>query len=120
MSNTTDTHRPLERWERQLLLRLLGPSFPGRDELRNQVGSLRCSPIDQNGSLDLLPSSALLARVEKRVPTEGEAVDVDGVTIHYLLHVRDGKLKELEIYKDDSSRVQKHPEVEGVEVLVLG
>ena len=72
--------------------------------LRHQLEDVRGSTIDENGSLDLLCGTAAVARVEKRVPTEGEATDVDGTTIHYLLHVVGGKLKELEVYKDDSSR----------------
>jgi hypothetical protein len=88
--------------------------------LRHQLEDVRGSTIDENGSLDLLCGTAAVARVEKRVPTEGEATDVDGTTIHYLLHVVGGKLKELEVYKDDSSRVLQHPDPDEVRVVVLG
>ena len=48
------------------------------------------------------------------------APDADGMTINYMLFSFDGKLDMLEVYKDDSSPVVKHPAPEGVEVIVLG
>jgi hypothetical protein len=36
---------------------------------------------------------------------ESEARDTDGVIIHVLLHVVDGKASELEFFKEDSSRI---------------
>lgn len=111
--------RPLTDWERRLLLRLLEPTFPGRDTLRQQIDHVVCSGIDENGSLDLKCGDTSIASVEKRVPSEGEAIDQDGTTIHYLLHVVAGKIRELEVFKDDSSRVIQHPDPNEIEVLVL-
>jgi hypothetical protein len=54
----------------------------------------------------------VLAPVKRRVPVEAWYLDVnskplDGPFVRILLHVLDGKLSELEIYKDDSSPVIK-------------
>jgi hypothetical protein len=114
------SHRRMTDWERRLILRLLEPDFPGRDSLRDQIEQTLVLAIDENGSLDLEYGGATLAAVEKRVPTEGEASDRDGMTIHYLLHVVAGKVKELEVYRDDSSVVLQRPEPEDVQVMVLG
>lgn len=115
-----NSHRPLTEWERHLILRLLEPPFPGRDVLLHQVDHLFGRTIDENGSLELQCEITSAAPVEKRVPTEGEAIDRDGTTIHYLLHVVAGKMKALEVYKDDSSRVLQHPDPNEVKVVVLG
>jgi hypothetical protein len=45
--------------------------------------------------------------VKYRIPIEGSCPDTDGVVIHILLHVVNGYLNEIEIYKDDSSRVNR-------------
>jgi hypothetical protein len=72
--------------------------------------------IDEDGSLALQCSSGRPAPVECRVPTEGECADADGTAIHVLLHVVNGKINELEVFKDDLSRVQNPP---GARDLVL-
>jgi len=117
MSSIEDRVRSPTIWERRLLARLLEASFSGRDELKVQIETLSCRVIDANGSLDLQTSSPLISVVKKRVPVEGAAKDLDGMTIHYLLHVKRGFVNELEIYKDDSSRVLHRPEPAEVEVV---
>jgi len=42
------------------------------------------------------------------------------VVIHYLLHVVDGTMNELEVYKDDSSGVLRQAEPEEVMVINAG
>jgi hypothetical protein len=120
MSNHDLVYRPLTDWERRLILHLLDPPFSGREVLRAQLGEALGRPIDENGSLDLQSGLDTRAAVMKRVPTEGSATDRDGATIHYLLHVVDGAIQELEVYKDDSSKVVQHPQPEAVEVIILG
>ena len=114
-----NSYRPLTDWERRMILRLLEPPFPGRDVLRDQLDHTLGRSIDENGSLELQCESLTKAPVEKRVPTEGEATDRDGTTIHYLLHVVAGKMHELEVYKDDSSNVLQHATPEKVEIMIL-
>ena len=82
MSSEMGSYRLLTDWERRLILRLLEPAFPGRDALRDQMERTLVCAIDENGSLDLRCDVTSVARVLRRVPTEGEATDRDGTTIH--------------------------------------
>ncbi len=99
--------RPLSELERQLLAVLLSTDFSGRDALVEQVAETSVREIDRNGSLEFESSDETPAEVARRIPVEAELDDSDGVTIHVLLHVVDGLLKELEVYRDDSGRVQR-------------
>ncbi len=105
--------RPLEEHERAILERLLECEFPGRDELRQQAKSVRAKLIDEydddHNSLALSVHSPILADTEYRVPVEGEYLDADGVPICILLHVVDGRLNELEIFKADGSTIKNPP-----------
>ena len=107
-----DLYRALDKRELQLLEHLLRHEFPGRDELREQLGFVLCRTIDEDGGLSLKCSANIQARVLCRVPTEGKCTDLDGIHIHVLLHVVDGFMNELEIYKEDSSRVKQSPVAE--------
>jgi hypothetical protein len=109
-----DDYRPLKANERDILARLLEANFPGRDELREQLDSVTATELDENGSLALRCGPARPAVVKCRVATEGECADADGVAIHVLLHVVDGMVHELEVFKDDSSRVQNPPIARGL------
>jgi hypothetical protein len=106
MVENRDFRRPSDL-EGQLLAVLLGTDFSGRDALVEQVATASVREIDHNGSLEFAPTDRTLAEVARRVPVEAELDDKDGVTIHVLLHVVDGLLKELEIYRDDSGPVQR-------------
>jgi hypothetical protein len=98
--------------ERRLIEKLLSVDFPGRDDLRGQMESAEVSDIDDVGSLHFLVSGPP-ASVASRVATEAyyydkEADDFDPA-VHVLLHVVDGKLHELEVYKDDGSSIKRLP-----------
>jgi hypothetical protein len=83
-----------------------------------QLDGLSVKTIDQEGSLSLRPSySAVPAEVQQRVVTEGYYSDEDtssseGPRVNVLLHVVEGRLAELEIYKDDGSPIKKAPRAE--------
>jgi hypothetical protein len=121
MSESMTSYRPLNDWERRIILRLLhaGP-FAGRDDLLHQIENAAARSIDEDGSISLKCSPTPKARVRVRIPVEGEAQDTDGVVIHYLLHVVDGIMDELEVYKDDSSGVLRQAEPEEVMVINAG
>ncbi|HLM86866.1 MAG TPA: hypothetical protein VK272_11830 [Solirubrobacteraceae bacterium] len=85
----------------------MSTEFSGRDAVAEQVAVASVREIDDNGSLEFAPSDKTPAEVVRRIPVEAELDDSDGVTIHVLLHVVDGFLKELEVYRDDSGRVQR-------------
>lgn len=111
--------RKLNLEEKDLLVRLLSAKFPGSSELQCQVGKARVRTIDENGSLAFLVSAASSAEVERRIPVEGYCEDSDGVMIHFLVHVLDGTLSELEIFKEDNSRLMRVPSVNQITLLVL-
>jgi len=121
------SYRALTSWERRLIQRLLSSPFPGRDALVAQVEDAVASPmhedgtlLDEDGSLYLVTSSPVRASVRARVPAEGQARDADGVMIHYLLHVVDGRIDQLEIFKEDLSRVLRQAKPEDLKVMNAG
>ncbi|EPE97327.1 DUF6984 family protein [Rhizobium grahamii] len=105
--------RPLTPNERRLVEKLLSREFAGCEALRLQLETARVSAIDKEGSLQFRVSGPPAA-VAFRVPTEGYYFDKSGVdfrpAVNVLLHIVDGKLHELEVYKDDGSPVELLPE----------
>jgi len=109
--------RPPTDRERHVIERLLQPSFPGRDELLSQYATCRVKSIDGLGSIEFeVTSSVRAVAVKHRVPSEGEASDVDGVAIRFLLHVVNNVLHELEVYKEDNSTITRLPDPEEIVV----
>ena len=105
--------RNLRDEECRLIDRLLEEDFPGRDAIRLQIKGSRVTEWDDhNGSLAFNVGPNPLARTKSRIPVEGEFEDRDGITIHVLLHVVEGRVKDLEVFKDDSSPIVQMPEVE--------
>ncbi len=88
--------------ERELIARLLAADFAGAPELRLQLSTTLVDSIDDDGSLGLNPEGASLAEVDHRIPVEATYPDADGMTVHVLIHVIDGLLDELEVYREDS------------------
>jgi hypothetical protein len=114
----SDFRKPTDE-ERSLLERLLEAEFPGRDELAPMVRSILVRTIDEDGGLELRSEVSGEAPVVKRIPVEAEAKDDDGFRVHALLHVVGGKPTELEIYKDDGSRVKRMPPASAFVLIVL-
>lgn len=110
MTMSTFSYRQPTTYERQVIERLLEVNFLGQNVIFEQINSSLVTKIDENGSLKFNVKIRAKANVKQRVPIEAECEDVDGVTIHVLLHVVDGIVDELEIYKDDSSLVIKMPD----------
>jgi hypothetical protein len=102
-----------------VLATLLRAEFRGRDALRQQVASATAHVIEDDGSLAFSVIDGARADIVRRVPVEAELEDVDGVTIHVLLHVADGMLDELEIFREDSRRVQRPTVPTEFRVIVL-
>lgn len=69
--------------------------------------------------LELSVSDGPPACVVRRIPVEAEADDNDGATIHLLLHVVDGFIKELELFRDGTGSVQRMPKPQDLRVIVL-
>lgn len=116
---TENQFRPPTTSEQHLLNRLLEIEFPGRDELAQMFGDLAVRTLDDDGCLELRSRTEGRANVVKQVPVEAEAKDEDGVTIHVLLHVAEGRPTELEVFKEDNSAIKRMPPAEEFALLVL-
>jgi len=116
---SADEYEPLSGNAERIISALLTATFPGRDEVARQVAVARARRIDVDGSLKLSVGEAPPAPVVQRVPVEAEAEDIDGVTVHVLLHVIDGYIDELEIYRDDSAPLRGTIRPEALSIIVL-
>ena len=98
--------RPLRLSEYAVLDRLLSKPFAEDAEISVQLASAQVQVIDVSGSLRFQVNGPL-AHVQNRVPANARYLDEPGDDysphVHLLLHVVDGKLHELEIYKDDGT-----------------
>jgi hypothetical protein len=113
-----DFRRPSDK-ERSLLERLLEAEFPGRDELAPMLRNVLVRNIDEDGGLELRTEVEGKASVVKRIPVEAEAKDIDGVVIHMLLHVVNGKPVELEFFREDKENVKEIPSPSVFQLVVL-
>lgn len=110
---------PLDGQARRILATLLSRSFPGRDDLVQQVPSCRGRQLDDHDCLALSVVGAPPASVIRRIPVEAEVEDADGMTIHVLLHVVDGYMIELEVYREDGGELRAPLRVDGLRVVIL-
>ena len=112
MTDNSRSWRKLTEAEKRVLERLLSSPFAGRDELAVQADRASVSRIDRAGSLQFRTVGPS-APVSQRVPVEGRYLDGSddplGPAVHLLLHVVDGHLHELEVYKDDGSDIVVGP-----------
>lgn len=97
-------------YERALFAKLVEQEFPGRPEVGIQLRTAKVRRIDTLGCLEFAASEVSPAVVRRSVPVEAEGEDEDGITVHFLLHIVDGFLDLLEIYKEDGSGVIRLPE----------
>jgi len=98
-------------FEQLLLARLLERPFPGSEAIEEQLQEgFMVQSVGSDGTLDFFTKAGPKAIVHNSVPVEGEAEDVDGITIHFLLHVIEGTVRGIEVYKDDSSPVIEMPD----------
>jgi hypothetical protein len=109
--------RPITSAEREVFRKLLSLNFPSRDELLTQLESLLARTIDDDGSLSLKVTAGVVAPQNCRIPIEARCPDTNTQDdsephVKILLHVVEGKMFELEIYKDDGSPVIDRPNPE--------
>jgi hypothetical protein len=119
MTKNDHTFRDLTTHEQGIIDRLLEKAFPGRDEICEQMKKCLVRTIDEDESLEFLVKSDVKAKVKRRIPVEAEFQDIDGVLIHILLHVIDGKVNELEIYKEDGASIIESPDPSRLKVVCL-
>jgi hypothetical protein len=103
--------RDLDEYERQLVGALIARVGQHRDVYEDQVLKCKVRSLDPNGSLEFVIFSDRRADHLRTVPVEGEALDADNIGINYLLHVVDGKIALLNIYKDDISHIVRKPPI---------
>jgi hypothetical protein len=109
--------RPLDTPERELLEKLLEVEFPGRDELRVQLGSVTAKQIHEDGTLKLRCHSGCPAPCFSLV-AEGEYTDADGGMMTVMLHVdRRGFMWLLEIIRYDGSPIIRPPSARDLTLL---
>ena len=102
--------RQLNGREFRLLEKLLEVEFPGRDELRAQLGSVTAKQIEQDGTLRLHCASGPPSPRKLTLAAEGTCKDADGKLISIMLHVdKHGFMNMLEIYKYDLSPIINPP-----------
>jgi len=121
MFDQPDGWRAAKPNERALLMHLLRGDFQGKAEILQQMASLQVMSIDQKGSLklstdgplaDVKDNDAPSPRANDFIPVEGFYDDgtSDGWSpirmarlVRLALHVTNGRISELEIYKEDGS-----------------
>lgn len=106
---TTATFRQMTVGEKDILSRLLDTDFPARDIVCEQLAHAVVRTIDEEGSLEFQTTSPQTVPPGDRVPAEARYRDRDEVCVNLLLHVVDGKVRELEVYKDDGSPILTAP-----------
>lgn len=126
MPNDAMDWRQIEPRERALLMHLLRGEFHGRAEILEQLQSLEVKPISPEGSLRFRSSGPLADvedidapsnRANDKVPIRGfydddlssNAIFRFASLVMLVVHVTDGKISELEIYKEDGSTINNDP-----------
>lgn len=112
--------RDLNLRERVILEFLLSRPFPGRDELMQQLASVKvfgkcqcgCETVD----LTVDEANSLRARVKERIPVE--AITRSGSCVNVLLHVVNGFLRELEVVGYDPDEPARLPESNVMELII--
>jgi hypothetical protein len=100
--------------ERRILDRIFAQLPAAKEELEEQARASKVISLDEDGSLQfgVAPSIPPSAKLADRVPVTAIFDDDDGIPVYLLLHIQEGKLFELEIYKADGSKIISAPVAE--------
>lgn len=119
--------REIDPRERALLMHLMRDDFQGKAEILEQINSVEVMRVNPEGSLKLRTSGPVAEvkdsdapsqRANDKIPVEGFYDDESDNKKRFLsvakivrlaLHVTDGRLSELEIYKEDGSMIATDP-----------
>jgi len=84
--------------------------FEGNEEVSEQLKNCEVESTndpDNYGSVYIFPAEqSPPANVLQRIPVEGVVDDSDDVPISLLLHVVEGRVSELEIFKQDGTQIK--------------
>jgi hypothetical protein len=109
--------RELTIEERSVIRRILEKEFRGRDALREQVDRARARTTDETGSIEIdVPGDTHSDALPGSVPVYARVPDADGFEIEIQLFVRDGKLSELLMCKEDGSAILQYPVGSGLRI----
>jgi len=98
---------------------MLSQPFVGRDALLAQLSGASVKTIDEDGSLSIKVTAGAPAGIPIRVPVTAHTEDVDGMWMELLLHVVNGRLHELEIWRGDLAPVKRWPSASNLELAPL-
>ena len=107
--------RDLRPEERELIERMLSEPFAGRDELLAQLSGAKAKTIDEDRCLSFQITSTVRADLPIRVPVTARSADEDGMFLEINIHVVDGRLHELELWRGDLAPVQRLPRASDLE-----
>jgi len=114
-------YRNLQIRELKILNKLLEKSFPGSKEISQQIASSKARDVfDKSGNfwgIEFRIDSNEIANVKKRVPVEAITYE-NNVPVQILLHIVNGKVKELELVRFDDVPPVGFPNPEVLEVKV--
>jgi hypothetical protein len=116
-------NRPLEIHEQRLLQKLLDQCAFDVTNLRTQATIAKVRNVNSDGSIlrfedfSSVPSAPMPPI--HLVPVEAVFPDTDGVKIHILLHVREGRLYELEFLKEDATKLLEYPDADEIKDFIL-
>jgi hypothetical protein len=117
--------RPLGENEQAILEFLLSAPFPGQRELCQQLEIAKvtsqchtCPTITFTVNQSVAPR----APVARRIPIEAKhpGAAPGHITLHVLLHVVNGYLDELELYRSDLGQIASLPSPSSLELLFFG
>ncbi|MBY5774186.1 hypothetical protein HFN63_29480 [Rhizobium leguminosarum] len=124
MADNSEHWRDIDPRERALLMHLLRDEFQGKAEILQQMNSVEVMRVSPEGSLrlrtsgpvaDVRDNDAPSPRANDKIPVEGFYDDDKksflsvAKLVRLALHVTDGRLSELEIYKEDGSTIVTGP-----------
>jgi hypothetical protein len=96
--------------EYAIVAKLLATPFPGNLELRRQLDNPGLQVMSMGEILRFVFKGPIEhAKTEYQVPVEAKSTDVDGMEISVMLHVVDGHLYELEMYRVDGEGISRMP-----------
>ena len=96
---------------------MLSVRFPGSAELKLQLDSpdLRVTSLGEILRIDFLTRPTVYSKCENQVPVEARSHDIDGMDISVSLHVVDGLLYEIEVYRLDGNGISQPPAPESLQ-----
>jgi hypothetical protein len=106
------SERPLNETEKRILEKLLSLDNPDAKVLRKQIPFCSATDLDEFGSIEIKCHQDDVTNSVHGPFVTGQQEDIDtlpnfGPYINYIIFVDNGRLSELQIYKDDGSVIRQ-------------